>query len=93
MVDMLSRDYLINHLRERVCVVSFTKVNGEKREMFCTLKEDAIPEDKRPQKDATYSDQVIRAFDVNKNEWRSFRVENVYAFNTGTMVDEMMQNA
>jgi hypothetical protein len=92
MVDLLSREYLIDHLRKGVCVVSFTKVNGDKREMFCTLKEGTIPEDKQPSTDSTYSDKVIRAFDVKINEWRSFRVDNVYAFNAGTMVDEMMLN-
>jgi len=71
---------MLNELRERVCRVIFTKVNGEERDMQCTLNMDTIPEDKRPKTGKEYADDVIRAFDINKREFRSFRVENVISF-------------
>jgi len=76
----MTRDEMLNELRERVCRVIFTKVNGEERDMQCTLNMDTIPEDKRPKTGKEYADDVIRAFDINKREFRSFRVENVISF-------------
>ena len=76
----MTRDEMINELRTRECRVIFTKVNGEERDMQCTLNMQFIPEDKRPKTGKEYVDDVIRAFDVNKQEFRSFRVENVISF-------------
>lgn len=76
----MNRDEMINGLREGTCRVIFRKVNGEERDMLCTLQTEAIPEDKRPKTGKEYNDAVIRAFDVNKQEFRSFRVENVISF-------------
>ena len=77
------REDVVKALRENKCVVSFTKVNGEKRDMYCTLKGDLIPEDKRPKDpNKTYSEEVIKVFDLLKSEWRSFKVANIIAINT-----------
>jgi hypothetical protein len=78
---MMTRDDMINELRTRTCRVIFRKVNGEERDMMCTLETRNIPEEWRPTKDdSKYSDEVIRAFDINKQEWRSFKVANVISF-------------
>ena len=83
MTEELTREYMIAELQKRVCRVIFKKVNGEERDMQCTLIEDALPalksnvkdgEKRQPNKD------VIRAFDTLKGEFRSFRVENVISF-------------
>lgn len=76
----MTRDEMINELRTRACRVIFTKVNGEQRDMLCTLNVEFIPEDKRPKAGKEYVDEVVRAFDINKQEFRSFRVENVVSF-------------
>ena len=76
----MNRDEMLNELRERQCRVIFKKINGEERDMQCTLNMQFIPEDKRPKTGKEYVDDVIRAFDVNKQEFRSFRVENVISF-------------
>lgn len=79
-----NRDEMLNELRQRDCRVIFKKVNGEERDMMCTLREDALPEwsvDKNSEKESRgYSDETIRVVDVNKNEWRSFRVDSVVSF-------------
>ena len=80
MTEELNRGYMISELQKRVCRVIFKKVNGEERDMQCTLKIDNIPEDKQPKTGKEYSDSVIRAFDINKQEFRSFKVENVISF-------------
>jgi len=78
---MNTRDGMIEELQERTCRVIFKKVNGEERDMMCTLNMDTIPEEKRPANPGTkYNEAVIRAFDVNKQEFRSFRVDNVVSF-------------
>jgi hypothetical protein len=70
---------IIDLLHEHDCEVTFTKVDGTVRVMPCTLREAAMP-----QRDAVkfhetrvVNEKVISAFCLDKNEWRSFRVENV----------------
>lgn len=80
----LDRETMIEELRKRNCRVIFKKANGEERDMLCTLQEDAIPEsstDNNTTKDSKgYSQEAIRAIDVAKGEWRSFRIDNVVSF-------------
>ena len=76
----MTRDEMVTELRARTCRVIFTKINGEERDMHCTLNVEFIPESKQPKGAKEYADNVIRAFDINKQEFRSFRVENVISF-------------
>lgn len=78
---MYNRDEMLENLRAGECRVIFTKVNGEQRDMLCTLNFDLIAEDKRPKSGSTdYSEDVVRAFDLNKQEFRTFKVANVVSF-------------
>ncbi len=81
---LLNRDDMINELRKRDCRVIFKKANGEERDMICTLREDVIPssssDNNTEPKTKGYSDAAIRVIDVNKGEWRSFRVDSVVSF-------------
>lgn len=77
---ILTRNEIIEALQVGNCTVKFTKVNGEVREMPCTLREDIVPkyERKTPVKDATgKSANVVSAWCLDKQEWRSFRVDSV----------------
>ena len=76
----MTRDEMVTELRARTCRVIFTKVDGEERDMHCTLNMEFIPESKQPKGAKEYADDVIRVFDINKQEFRSFRVENVISF-------------
>jgi len=79
----LTRQYMIEQLQKRVCRVIFKKVDGEERDMKCTLIEDALPPLKSLVQDGKKrqpNPEVIRAFDTMKGEFRSFRVENVISF-------------
>lgn len=80
METTMTRDEMLTELRQRVCNVRFTKANGEQRDMYCTLSN--IPEDKQPKgvKKAQPNDETIRVFDVNKQQWRSFKVDRVLSF-------------
>ena len=81
-----TRGEMLEYLRNGVCEVSFIKKNGEQRNMSCTLKEDLIPSEIMPKSDSDNWNGVdltigaIRVVDNNKNEWRSFLVDNVLKF-------------
>jgi hypothetical protein len=69
-------------LEQNVLVVDFTKLNGDKRVMTCTLREDMKPratkDDAMSQKKVReISDAVVSVWDVNAKGWRSFRYERV----------------
>jgi hypothetical protein len=77
-------------LEQNVLVVDFTKLNGDKRVMTCTLREDMKPaatkKDPMSQKKVReISDAVVSVWDVNAKGWRSFRYERV---NKVDIVDE-----
>ena len=81
-----TRDELKILLAQNVLVVDFTKLNGDKRVMTCTLREDIKP---RATKDDTMSlkkvrevtEAVVSVWDVNAKGWRSFRYDRVNSVN------------
>ena len=70
---------ILDQLHAGVTTVSFLKVNGERRDMRCTLNEGMLPP--RQTENATQSRKenpdVQSVWDVDKEAWRSFRWENV----------------
>lgn len=85
MTEELTREYMISELQKRVCRVIFKKVNGEERDMQCTLIEDVLPPARKDdpvsqKKVRAVNEEVIVAFDTLKCEFRSFRVANVVSF-------------
>ena len=84
---------LKNLLDQNVLVVDFTKLNGDKRVMTCTLREDIKPAatktDTMSQKKVReISDAVVSVWDVNAKGWRSFRYDRI---NTIEIVEEYKQ--
>lgn len=85
---MMTRNEMIEMLQAKECRVVFTKINGETRDMQCTLMESALPVKEMPAKvteaEAVTTRKVnldtIVAWDVNKEDFRSFRIENVVSF-------------
>ena len=77
MIENLQSD-----LYKGVCGVNFIKKNGEKRYMLCTTNyEYGIPEDQYPKGVQTKkNDDVIKVFDLDKNDWRSFRKDSVKSY-------------
>lgn len=76
---ILTKQEIIETLKTAVCMVKFTKVNGEIREMPCTLREDIVPkyEHKESAKPKKPNDHVVSVWCLDKQEWRSFRVDSV----------------
>jgi hypothetical protein len=70
---------ILELLYKHDCEVTFTKVDGSVRVMPCTLREEAMPQRdvNKFHETQTVNENVISAFCLDKNEWRSFRVANV----------------
>ena len=71
----MKRETLIKNLQKKAMRITFTKVNGEERIMDCTLQEHMIP--LTDEKNRKENEEVLPVFDINKGEWRSFRLDSV----------------
>ena len=85
---------LKNLLEQNVLTVDFTKLDGDRRVMTCTLREDMKPRatktDAMSQKAVReVSDAVVSVWDVNAQGWRSFRYDRI---NSVDIVDDYNQN-
>lgn len=92
-----AKDDLANLLKQNVMVVDFTKLNGEKRVMTCTLREDIKPRATKndaisQEKVRKTSDAVVSVWDVNANGWRSFRYDRINAVNVVEEYDQSWYN-
>lgn len=79
-----SKDVILQALRNGEVDLSFTKVkDGEVRNMKATLVSNMIPEEKRPKSDKEPNNHEVacRVFDLDLNEWRSFRYDSLLTFN------------
>ena len=76
----LTKEQIVEALKNNVCEITFTKVNGEVRVMPCTLREDLVPkyERKTPAKESTAKETAtLSVWCTDKAAWRSFRVDSV----------------
>ena len=71
----MKRDTLIKNLQKKAMRITFTKVNGDERIMDCTLQEHMIPQ--TGESNRKKNEEVLPVFDINKGEWRSFRLDSV----------------
>jgi len=83
------REWVRGLLQNGEITVTFTKADGTDREMLCTLDHSRIPvtvakpqsvdgivrESRKPRKEPDL--HSIRVFDLEKQEWRSFRFERL----------------
>lgn len=89
--------YIKTILGHDIVRVSFTKVDGTKREMYCTLQNEFIPGHKQYYSDdegaprSKQSESTVSAFDLEKTDWRSFRIDSVEDF--GVVREEDLQFA
>jgi hypothetical protein len=81
------RDWIKSLLYKSSITVTFVKADGTDREMLCTLDPEHLPpaptgpvdgiikESKKPRKEP--DPHSLRVFDVEKQEWRSFRFDRL----------------
>lgn len=80
---MKDKSYYNNLLHDHICVVVFTKKNGERRVMRCTLLQNVVESISHgfTTRTVTVPDHQVRCIDVDKQEWRSFDIADVISFN------------
>lgn len=82
---MDNKSEIIESLKNNICKVVFTKVNGEERVMSCTLNESILPivvkeiEEKAPREK---TQDALAVWDTDKGAWRSFRWDSLKEFKT-----------
>jgi hypothetical protein len=82
----MKRNDIIESLREGICEFRFTKLDGQIREMTATLREDTIPEIRQSQEASRNApkeiteETAIRVYDLDIQEWRSFRPQSLISF-------------
>jgi len=69
-------------LHENTLSVLFTKKDGTQRAMLCTLMAEHLPvvdkqEGDEVKKERKESDTSIRVWDLEKKDWRSFRIDSI----------------
>lgn len=65
-------------LQNGVVNVTFTKKDGSERVMRCTKNLSMVSEEKLPKGyDMNLSNDVFRVYDLDINEWRSFRYDSI----------------
>lgn len=65
-------------LKTGVAIVTFLKKDGTERVMKCTQNTGIIPENMHPMGTGpAYTENQVRVFDVEKQEWRSFRKDSI----------------
>lgn len=82
---LYKRDALLEDLRNSIAEVTFTKVNGERRTMRCTLMMNYLPESFKSnpgeqELEQTYHKENpdnLAVWDLQSNQWKSFRVSSV----------------
>ena len=72
------KNWLKGLLKTTDVQVEFVKKDGTTRKMTCTLSEDKIPTEKLPKNSGkSKSDDALAVFDLEKQEWRSFRFDSI----------------
>ena len=82
---MITRSEMIEQLETNTCRVIFKKVNGDERDMMCTLRSDIVPAatktDPITQKNVrNINEEVLPVYDIKAEGWRSFRLDKVVSF-------------
>lgn len=76
------REWLKSMLRMGPVDVTFTKSDGTQRVMKCTLQEGVVvPHEKTTDRVKETNDNVLPVWDLEKNAWRSFRLDSITQVN------------
>lgn len=72
------RDSLKNNLTKGEASIIFNKINGQKREMRCTLQKNVVPSySEKGARKKSPNGEVLAVWDLEQSEWRSFRYDGI----------------
>lgn len=78
----MDHQQLVESLAENICVVTFTKINGQERTMTCTRSAKIIPQkDNLDTTSRRQSPATCSVWSVEDAAWRSFRLDSVITWN------------
>ena len=77
-MGLVNRQMLQSAL-EGECMVTFTKINGERRVMRCTLNSAYLPESNKEKGQllTEANPNLMTDWDLDANGWRSFHIDSV----------------
>lgn len=75
----LIREEVVAGLKSAVAMVTFEKADGTERVMRCTLVESFLPKAKKSKAAREVNDEIVSVYDLDKEDWRSFRLDSVKA--------------
>jgi len=73
----LQKTDVVKLLQSNRMDVVFRKTDGTMRKMHCTLMEDYLPEKSEETRSHTPNDEVVSVWDLEKQDWRAFRLDAV----------------
>lgn len=78
----LAPQFMYEALMDGVCLVEFTKANGENRKMVCTLNSTIAPDmiTDTEIKPFDQTKDLIHVWDLEVNGWRAFKPSTVLDF-------------
>ncbi len=76
---MITKEKLKELLQQNVLQVKFKKIDGSERAMNCSLIQEIIPisENKTPKKVKKDNENVLAVWDLEKEAFRSFRLDSL----------------
>lgn len=76
---MVTKEKLKDLLQKNVLQVKFKKIDGSQRVMCCSLNQEIVPisENKTPKKVKQDNENVIAVWDLEKESFRSFRLDSL----------------
>lgn len=83
----ITKEKLKNLLKSTVLTVNFKKKDDTLRKMVCTLNEEYLPEidsknENTSKRTKTESAEAIAVWDLEKQSWRSFRIDSIVNYET-----------
>jgi hypothetical protein len=84
-------EYYIDSLKNDICVVEFTKQNGETRRMRCTLMDKYLPKENRKDEETKVHMRkglTVIVWDLDSNGWRSFYPSSITSFNVESTLQQ-----
>ena len=78
-LEAITRETVASILKTDIANVTFTKADGTERVMKCTLVDEYIPNTDERTSTRAVNESVLRVWDLDKNAWRSFRIDSVKA--------------
>ena len=76
------RQGILEELRQGIVDLQFKKVNGDLRNMRGTRNLEMVPEEKHPKTEdkRDQNETIVVLFDLEVEDWRSFRIENLVEY-------------